>query len=123
MGDFKDQLDKEFLDGIVTRLAADPLIAGEVLKRVGDAQKDFMRVCETRRNCEADQAILDLIGAVVDPKGFARMKPEQRKTLMHRVIAYQFPNGLTGNEAPCEKQFYEMFAVAGEQTKRAKKGK
>lgn len=102
-------LKKEFLDSVSRKLAADPLLAADLLKRVADGQAEFVKECAAQRNCEASQVILDLIHVVVDPKGFAKLTPDAQKNLMHRVITYHFPKGVT-NHAPCEVKFYEMFA-------------
>lgn len=102
--------EKEILDALTIRLAANPMLAAEVLKLVSDSQEDFIKAIEKQRSSEARDAILDLIGAVVDPKGFAKLPEASQKNLMHRVIAYQFPKGIDINRyAPCEIEFFKKF--------------
>lgn len=101
---------RDILDSLTMRLAGDPMLAAEVLKRVVENQGAFIKAVEAQRNCEASQAILDLIAAVVDPKGFAKLPLAQQKNLMHRVIAYHFGRGVDISKyAPCEVEFFKKF--------------
>lgn len=101
--------DRKFIESLIQRLSADPCLAQPVLKAVSECNDEFIRRTQSYRSGEASQVILDLIGVVMDPKGFAKLTPDMQRNLMHRVIEYHFPNGDTTGYASCERDFFKKF--------------
>jgi len=101
-------------------LKHNPLKAKEVLQAVAEAQTDYVAKLERQRSCEASNAILDLIAAVMDGEKFNNFAPEQQRNLMKRVIAFQFPNGCGKDSCYCEyeRRFYKRFGPVEKKTKK-----
>ncbi len=91
-------------------MTANPLLYAEVIKLAMQHHDAYVAALDRKRSCEASNAILDLMGAVVDPKAFAKFSSERQKSLMRRAIEYQFQNGNACGAAPCEKEFFEKFS-------------
>lgn len=108
--EFNDH-DRRFIEGLIKRLSADPRLAEPVLQAVADNNAEFIKRTEAHRNSEASQVILDLIGVVMDPKGFTKLTPAMQRSLMHRVIAYHFFDAKEKSHfyAPCELAFFKKF--------------
>lgn len=103
--------DRKFIQSMMARLTANPLLVKPILETIAAHNEDFVKAVEAKRSAEASNVILDLIAVVVDPKAFNKLAPVSQKNLMHRVIAYHFPNGIAkGAFANAEREFYERFA-------------